>query len=157
MPSLRYRYLLLIFCCYSLISSPLLLAGVALNARVSPAEETLLDVESSRFKAQIAGDTAALKHALADELLYTHASGRVQNKDEYLQGFLSGAVHYQAIDVVDHVVHVNGNMGMTSGLITLTVGNDMQLVSRYTGVYVLRDGRWQLLAWQTTDIRPPAK
>ena len=132
-------------------------ANAADSVQLSRTESELVDAEQQRFKAQIAGDAVALKLALADDLLYTHATGRVQTKEEYLQGIASSTMHYQAIDVTDRVVHVNGNMGMTSGLITLTVGNGMQLVSRFTGVYALRDKRWQLLAWQTTDIRPPGK
>lgn len=137
----------------------LMLVGVAANAADeirTPAQTALIAAETQRFDAQIARDIDKLGAALADELTYTHATGRVQNKNEYLQGFISGNTRYQSIDVTDRVVHVEGNMGMTTGNITLIVGNGMQLASRYTGVYVQRAGHWQLLAWQTTDIRAPA-
>lgn len=122
------------------------------TAQLSKVESAVVDAETQRFKAQIARDVAALKLAMADELVYTHASGRVQNKAEYLQGFESGSVRYQGIDVTERVVHVYGETGLTSGTITLDIGSK-KLVSRYTGVYVKRDGRWQLVAWQATDIR----
>ncbi len=130
--------------------------NAAQPGKPSRSEAALVEAETQRFNAQIARDEEALKTALADDLTYTHATGRVQNKNEYLQGFVSGNARYQSIDVTDRVVHVDGSMGMTTGVITLTVGNGMRLTSRYTGVYLKRKGRWQLLAWQTTDIRAPA-
>ena len=131
-------------------------ASAAESVQWSPAETGLIAAETQRFNAQLAQDAAALKSLLADDLTYIHATGRVQGKDEYLQSMASG-MRYRAIDIQDRVVHVEGNMGMTTGTITITVGNGMQLASRYTGVYIKRDQRWQLLAWQTTDIRPPGK
>ena len=32
-------------------------------------------------------------------------------------------------------------------------GQDLTLHLVYTGVYVVRDGRWQLTAWQSTRIQ----
>lgn len=120
------------------------------------AEASLIEAESQRFEAQIAGNIMALAEMLADEVVYTHANGRVQGKADYLQGLKAGAVHYQGIEVADRVARVYENFGLTVGTITLSVGGDRKLVSRYTGVYASRDGRWQLLAWQATDIRAPA-
>lgn len=145
-------------CILKSLVAGLVLIGTAAHAAdepQAPAEAALIAAETQRFDAQIARDIDKLAAALADDLTYTHATGRVQTKNEYLQGFISGNARYQAIDVMDRVAHVDGNMGMTAGNITLTVGNGMQLVSRYTGVYVKRAGRWQLLAWQTTDVRAP--
>lgn len=122
------------------------------GAKLSPAETELAQAEDQRFNAQIASDADALKLVLAEELVYTHASGKVQNKAEYLQGIESGAAHYQAIDVTDRVTPVWGEMGLTHGTITLTIGADKKLASRYTGVYIKRAGRWQLLAWQSTSV-----
>jgi hypothetical protein len=123
--------------------------------KLSAAEETLVAAETERFNAQIARDIPKLKLTLADELVYTHAAGRVQNKDEYLQGFESGGARYQAIDVTGRAAHVYGEAGVITGTISLDIGIGRKLVSRYTGVYVKRGGRWQLVAWQATDIQPP--
>jgi hypothetical protein len=128
-------------------------ADAADEARLSRSGTELVKAEQQRFGAQIANDGAALKLALADELIYTHASGKVQTKAEYLHDLAAGSTHYLGIDVTGRVVHVWGNTGLTHGTITLTVGTDRKLVSRYTGVYVRRAGRWQLVAWQATDIR----
>jgi hypothetical protein len=130
----------------------LLLTDAAGAAQPSRAETELVQAEAHRFDAQVANDVAALRRALADELVYTHASGKVQNKAEYLQGIESGAAHYRGIEVADRVARVWGNMGLTHGTITLDIGADKKLTSRYMGVYIKRAGRWQLLAWQSTSV-----
>jgi hypothetical protein len=128
-------------------------AVAAAEAKLSRSETELVKAEQQRFSAQIANDGAALKLALADELVYTHASGKVQTKTEYLHDIEAGSTHYLGINAAGRVVHVWGNTGLTHGTITLSVGADRKLVSRYTGVYIRRAGRWQLVAWQSTDIR----
>jgi hypothetical protein len=135
-----------------LVALALLSACGAQAAELSRAEAELAQAERQRFDAQIANDVAALKLALADELVYTHSSARVQNKEEYLRGIESGTTRYLGIDVPDRIVRVWDNTGVTHGTITLRVAADRKLVSRYTGVYIKRAGRWQLLAWQSTSV-----
>lgn len=119
----------------------------------SPSVESLLQAEDARFRAQIAGDVEALARNMADELVYTHANGRRQTKSEYLQDVRSGHIPYRSIEAKDRVARVFAHIGVTRGLLHMTVG-DKELSSSFLGVYVQRDGRWQLLDWQSSPAPP---
>lgn len=115
----------------------------------SVAEAALLAAEDQRFDAQVAHDVKALAAEMADELVYTHATGRRQTKSEYLRDFESGHIPYRSIKANDRSARVFGAVGITRGVLHMLVG-DKDLYSTYLGVYVKRDGRWRLLDWQSS-------
>jgi hypothetical protein len=129
-------------------------AGLPSQATAQPslAETALLNAESKRLDAQVAHDVAALQQAIADEAIYIHANGEMQTKAEYIHAVETGASRYRSIEVADRTVQLLGDLGITHGMITLNVGVDRKIVARYTGVYAMRDGRWQVLTFQTTPI-----
>lgn len=119
------------------------------QASATPAVESLLQAENARFHAQLERDVAALARGMADEVVYTHASGHRQTKSEYLRDVQSGRSPYRSIEARDRVTRVLGNVGVTRGVLHMIVG-DKELSSSYLGVYIKRDGRWQLLDWQSS-------
>jgi hypothetical protein len=57
-------------------------------------------------------------------------------------------------------VHVMGGVGVLTGVAAvheIDRGEGLDLTVRYTAVHVLRDGRWQLTAWQATRLVPSNK
>lgn len=122
----------------------------------SSAELSLLQSEDARFRAQIAGDVETLARSMAEDLVYTHASGRRQTRSEYLQDIRSGRIPYRSIEAKDRVARVFANVGITRGLLHMVVG-DQELSSSFLGVYVKRGGRWQLLDWQSSPAPPPTE
>ena len=137
-------------------ASPVAQAAPAVPAKplpkLSPKEKALLDAESKRFDAQVAHDAAALNLAIADEAIYVHANGEMQTKAEYLHAVDTGASRYRSIETADRSVRLFGKYGITHGTITLNVGVDRKIVARYTGLHEWRDGRWQVISFQTTPI-----
>jgi hypothetical protein len=122
---------------------------------LSRAEKGLRDAELKRFDALVATDLNALGQALADELTYTHSTGVLQTKAELLQDLASGALRYRKFEVVEQHIRIHGVIGIINGEAKVSAtmaGVDRELNVRYTGVYVRRFGRWQLLAWQTTRM-----
>lgn len=141
---------------------PLLLSPVASSqaqAKVQseagrPAEMAgLLAAEDARFHAQIARDAEAVARGMADECLYTHATGRIQTKKDYIAA-LAGGFAPRAITTQDRTARVFGKVGVVHGIRIATMG-ERSMTDSYLAVYVRRDGRWQLLAWQTSPP-PPA-
>lgn len=119
----------------------------------SAAEQSLLDAESALFQAQLRGDVSAVRQAMAPGLAYIHNNGMMQTKDEYMH-MLEGGLHYKTIDPSQRTASVFGDFGVTHGILAQDTGNGHQSVGRYTGVYLRREGRWQLLSWQTTPMTP---
>lgn len=122
---------------------------------LSSAQQSLLDAESLRFQSQIKADAAELDREIADEATYSHSSGLLQTKTEYLHGFVVGSMHYRSLVPSQRMARIYGDIGVTNGILAQDMGPDRQSVARYTGVYIKRDGRWQLLAWHTTNVAQP--
>lgn len=120
-------------------------------------EQALLDREAQRFDAQVKRDVPALAAALADDVSYIHASGVVQTKAEYLHDVEAGVSRYRSIESADRSARLYGNIAVTHGAVTLNVGVDRRITTRYTGVYVKRGGKWLLLSWQSTPNGGPAR
>lgn len=140
---------------------PMAARAQAASSTPSPTVASLLVAEDTRFQAQIRHDVAAVGRAMADELTYTHAVGRIQTKAEYLTAFQNGRAPYRSIVAEGRTARVSGDLGVTHGALKMEVGEN-RLSSSYLAAYVWRNGRWQLLYWQTSpappaDSAPPPK
>jgi hypothetical protein len=114
-------------------------------------EASLIAAEDARFAAQIRHDVPAIAAGLGVELVYCHATGRRQSREDYLGAFQTGSAAYRRIEPSERIVHVYGDVGTTRAVLTMQVG-DRQMRSSVLGVYVWRDRRWQLVSWQTTPL-----
>ncbi|HUO22135.1 MAG TPA: nuclear transport factor 2 family protein [Caulobacteraceae bacterium] len=118
-------------------------------------EAELLAVEDARFAAQIAHDAKTAAKYMADDMIYTHATGRVQTKADYVHELATGNTPYRVIEPSSRSVFVSGDVGLTHATIfTDTAGK--HLTGTYLAAYVKRDGRWQLLYWQTSQGYDPS-
>ena len=109
----------------------------------------------ARFKAQTTNDFAALGRLLADDLVYTHSSAAVDDKASFIESMRSGRVKYESVEPRDVQVRVYGTTAVVTGAGRFRVtaqGQALDNQLRYTDVWVLRDGRWQMVAWQSTRL-----
>jgi hypothetical protein len=112
-------------------------------------------VERARFQAWIKGDAAAMRPILGDDLLYCHSSGQCQNKEEIVASILSNESDYQKMDVLELKPRAVGGAVLINGKLDVVVtdaGGVKQFKAIYTDIYVKRDGRWQLVSWQSTRL-----
>ena len=119
------------------------------------AEEEVRQAERERFNAMIKADAGALDRLLASELSYTHSNAQVQDKKSFIADIKSGAIKYLTIDATDQVIRIFGTMAIVTGAAAVHVdqsGNDLSIKIRYTDVHLLRNGDWQLAAWEATRV-----
>jgi uncharacterized protein (TIGR02246 family) len=114
-------------------------------------------VERARFQAFVAGDAAAMRPLLADDLLYCHSSGVCQNREEMVGAITSKSTVYRKMDLLAIRPRVLGpDAVMINGKVDAVVVEGGTKVipfqAIYTDVYVKRDGRWQLVSWQSTRL-----
>ena len=118
------------------------------RAPTSP-EQAVRQQDQQRIHAQIAADTLALRRIYADDFLGIGPSGVVRNKAEVIADFTSHALTYQSITTAEVRVRVYGNTAVQTGRSTM-VGQDRGKAVprdiRFTRVWVLTAGRWQLVA-----------
>ena len=116
-------------------------------------------LERQRFNAQVSKDFAFLEKVFADDLIYTHSSGKVDNKTNYINSIREGKSVYEKIDVENISVrsYSNDQTAAVNGTVLINLGaadgkpNIVHL--RYAVLYVKDPKKgWQLVSWQSTKI-----
>jgi len=119
------------------------------------AKMQVLDVLGRRIAAMLKNDFSELDALLDDALVYTHSSGRVETKAEFLAALRSGQLKYVGADLDDLRVRIYGTTALVTGHARMTVesgGRQRVLEIRFLDVYFRRNGRWRQLAWQSTRL-----
>ncbi len=138
----------------------LILALSLIIGQTALAQNTKADVEAlerKRFAAQVSKDFDFLEKVFADDLVYTHSSGKQDNKTTYIASIKEGKSVYDKIDVEEIIVRVYGNAAVVNGKIAITQGTASGkptiLPLRYTVVYN-KNGKkgWQLNTWQSLKL-----
>lgn len=132
-----------------------LLALVLVVAAQPNASNGVRDAESQRLRALVDADYAALDLLLGDDLTYTHSTAKVDTKASYLEPLLSGRTRYTSLDPADVQVRLYGTTGVVTGAlrsVALVAGKESRTQMRFTSTWVRRDGRWQMVAWQSTRV-----
>lgn len=121
----------------------------------SKTQDEVIAADKAWAAAIVGKDFAALEKLLADDLVYTHSTGIIDTKKAYIDSQKSGAQKYLSVDYDGPKVQAYANTAvLTSGLKmhTETRGNDQTASFRVIHVWVKKDGRWQMVAHQTTRL-----
>jgi ketosteroid isomerase-like protein len=112
-------------------------------------EQAVQQQDRERIRAQIAADTIALGRIYADDFIGIGPTGVMRNKAEVIADFTTHALTYQSIIAAEVRVRVYGNTAVETGRSTM-VGQDRGKAvprdNRFTRVWVMTNGRWQLVA-----------
>jgi ketosteroid isomerase-like protein len=135
----------------------LALAATSMQAQTGGnAEAEVKQAEQAWAKAASANDQAALNNLLAPRLVYTHSSGLVEGKQEYMkavatfQKYTSITFENMRINVYDDAAIVNTKTRMVGSTRGTPFDNQLLLIH----VWVKQGGKWQLAAHQTTRLNP---
>jgi ketosteroid isomerase-like protein len=138
------------------LATALALSALALTASAqSAAEKEIRAVEEQRYKAMVAADFATLDKLLADDLLYTHSAGDIDDKKSLVAAMRSGARTYKKMATDDTRYKVDGKLAVVTGRVSVGVERDGKPTSfqaRFTAVYERAASGWRLTAWQTTRL-----
>ena len=118
--------------------------------------EALMNVDTQRRASMVSGDVVALGDYLADDLSWTHSSGKTDSKESFLAVMASGTTVYHSLDVRDTQVRIFGDIFVLEGVVFGDVtkdGLDKKLVNRFIAVWQKRErDLFQLQAWQSTGL-----
>jgi len=117
--------------------------------------DKVIALDKARMEAMARKDIAALGDIIADDLVYTHSSARMDTKASLIGNMQSGSTVYTSVvpsevvaqDLVDSVV--------LTGIAAISVmsgGKPNSFRVRFTDVYANRGGKWQMVAWQSTKL-----
>ena len=135
------------------------LVGVASESSAATAE--ILRVDSRRMEALVNSDVAALRQIFSDDLVYVHASGRVQSKAEYLALLANRDLRYLSMvyEGAPRVRLLGRDAAVVNGKVVLTsqgkTGTPNHRVLSSTGVYARETGEWKLVSFQSTILAQP--
>jgi hypothetical protein len=117
----------------------------------------VLQLESSRQAAMLAGDTARLRGLLTEEVVYVHSSGLVEGLEPYLESIGSGNVIYEGLQLkvnearrlCDDAILLVG----TAQMQTIQYGREKALHNVFMMVWTrAKNGVWRMASWQSTAI-----
>ena len=113
--------------------------------------DEIIALENRRIEAMIKGDIQALEEILADDLIYTHTTARLDTKTSFIEAISSGRSNYRSVEREDVKVRQFGDTAVVTGHAKFHVG-DNKFEARFLDVYAKRDGVWQMVAWQSTKL-----
>lgn len=123
-------------------------------AQVATVEE-LNRLEDLRYSAMQAQDANAMGELFAEEFVYQTLQGLTHSKASYIKAITSGDVRINSFRREDSRVRFYGDTAVVMAVTHLNVsfkGEPRELSLFYTNVWVPRDGRWQLVARQSTQL-----
>jgi hypothetical protein len=115
--------------------------------------QAILKVEEETDHAFVNADWDRLGRYWADALVYVNGKGETRTKPEWLAYLRSGAMKYYPAEHNDVRVHIYQDTAVITGYSTTkTVENGKVSTGprRFTKVYVMQDGTWQLVLLQIT-------
>jgi len=123
-------------------------------------ERRLLDADDARCRAMLDHDLDALADMLTDDIVYTHSSARVDNKENYLADMRSGRLRYRVVQRKNVQIRLYGHVALMHGRVVMQVdiqGQPKNLENLFQSVWVEEQGRWQMASWASTVIPPQNK
>ena len=126
--------------------------------RMGQAEQEVRTMIQQYRQAMVRRDLTALERIWSDDYTFTNPQGRLLSRKERLANLRSGATRLTSIESErDAQVRVHGNTAVATSRVALVArysGQENDGDYRNLGVWVKRDGRWQLVANQITRIAP---
>ena len=150
------------------IGAVILIAAFGVAAQEKPKGEAVAATNTAEAVRQLfdelvgsyaKNDAAVTGRVLADDFTFTNPFGEVMTREQRIAEIKPGGVHFDAYTVDDVNVRVFGDTAVVTNRASLTGKRGDQALSgqyRVTQVFVKRDGRWQLVAAQSTKIAQPA-
>ena len=117
--------------------------------------QKIIDLDRKRMTAMAEKDYAALNELLADDLVYTHSSARIDTKQSLIGNMQSGATVYNAVEPSDVKAQDLGSAVVLTGVARIRVtsgGKPNAFGVRFTDVYANKGGKWQMVTWQSTRL-----
>jgi ketosteroid isomerase-like protein len=115
--------------------------------------DMVIELDRKRMTAMAQKDIATLNELIADDLIYTHSSARLDTKQSLIGNMESGSTVYTSVVPSDVKAQDLGDSVVLTGSCRISVnsgGNAMSFGVRFTDVYARRNGKWQMVTWQST-------
>jgi hypothetical protein len=121
------------------------------SSGVNRNEKELMETEDKWLEAGVRGDAKMAALLLAEDYQGMTPTGSVEDKAQFIASIRTGSLRADSYHQDERYVRILGETAVSTGRLSLKQ-QDGFTQTRYTRVYVRRQGRWQLLVMQTTRI-----
>ncbi len=131
-----------------------LFVSVAAQAQSKQEKEVADAVETLRT-AMVDADEAALKNITADVLSYGHSSGKIEDKNAFVEALVSGTSDFKNMNLTEQSVTVADNTALVRHKLSADVVDSGKPNSINLGVLLVwqkQQGKWKLLARQAFKL-----
>jgi len=125
------------------------------SRRAHSDQEVLVKLERDWDYAFHHRDVKFIENVLAPEFVATYAEGQRADRAKELENAINFNQQIDSSTLDEFIVHVYGDTAVVLFTQTMTgpsKGKTLTLTFRYMDVFVLRDGRWQCVASQSTKV-----
>lgn len=125
------------------------------QARAQSDQDILIKLERDWDFAYHNRDVKFVENVLAKEFVATYAEGGRADRDQELALAASFNQQIDSSTLDEFIIHVYGDTAvvhMTQHLTGPSKGKPLTIAFRYIDVFVMRDGRWQCVASQSTKV-----
>ena len=117
-------------------------------AATETAADTLVRLDASIDEAASDADFARLDALLADDFIYAHSTGTVQDKTEWLES-LKPLVGKRRRVVSGARAELHGDVAIVAGDVDIVWKDRETKLNRYVRVFRLVDGTWKAISQRT--------
>lgn len=117
--------------------------------------QMIIDLDRKRMQAMAKKDVATLDELIAEDLIYAHSTARLDTKTSLIDNMLSGRTVYNSVEPSKVVAQDLGDTVVLTGECQIKVsvnGTPNAFGVRFTDVYARRNGKWQMVTWQSTKL-----
>lgn len=121
--------------------------------------ETLIQLERDWNVAFRSKDIAFIENVLAEEFMATYGDGTRVDRAQELEMIANFNAQIDSSTVDDFTVNLYDDTAVvwfTQRMVGPSQGQALELTYRYMDVFVFRDGRWQCVASQSTQVNGTA-
>ncbi len=127
--------------------------GSKKEAEVQPVDDVLAVAKSVELlnNALIEPEKALFEDILMEELSYGHSSGKLQNKEAFIDDLINGPFDFQEINISDETIEIIGQTAVVRHILSAKASNAGTPVEIRMGillVYQNHNDQWKLLARQ---------
>ncbi|MFV2091420.1 MAG: nuclear transport factor 2 family protein [Pseudomonadales bacterium] len=118
-------------------------------------EDRLLEADRVRRESMVSGDVERLSAMLSDDLVWTHSSGKMDDKESFLKKIETRAVVYQSLEPESQTISQHGDVMICHGTLIGSAAVDgkvKNLRSRFLSVWQRSGNSFEMLAWQSTGF-----
>lgn len=122
---------------------------------MDPTQE-VLNVEHAWTEAHLNGDVQTLEEIMAFDYVKIQPDGSLSDKQATLASYQPDQREWEVARGDEYDVRVYGDTAVVIGRWTargINHGESFDYAARFLSIYVRRDGRWQMVAEQSTDIK----